>query len=571
MKMQGRDVDFFHPWPEQQSFEMTFSYRSGGVVSTFLFTVVLFLPSVSESRLVFTYQQASPEVSAGQDDAFQRGLNALKENRLAAALEALTSAEQERPGDARVRNFRGIVLARLEQTSEAAAEYQEAIRLDPRLEDAYRNLGFLEWTEHQLDRARNTLKLAVELSPSDSFAHYYLSRVQLDARLYAEAFRELELSRVPWPADPNFLIEAATGYLALGKQEDARKMLNQLASSTLIDTHAAQVASLLLAVHENERAIEVLRKLSIRQTPGVAPWAHFDLALAYLLAGKYENSVEQARSYIDLLPATSSKPGEMAQAWSLIGIARARLNHAAMAVTALREAATLAPNLEEHWLNLSRELMELSRYTEAISAVQDGIASNPNSYALHLRLGAANMASGHYAEAETIFRALVMAGDPLPTSYIGLAQVLLRTGRAAESAAELATVRQKLGANFLISYFLGLSLDRAGKRLEATSAFEEAVQLNPSSSEAHLGLGKTELTLGRVSDATNELNEALRLNPGNVQVRRLLGQAYRRAGDTERAANFADAAAESPAPTGNDLLGDFVLPQWQASPESHKE
>jgi tetratricopeptide (TPR) repeat protein len=550
---------------------MTLSYRSGGVVSTFLFTIVLFLPSVSECRLVFTCQQASPQVSAGHDDAFQRGLNALKENRLDAALEALTSAERERPGDARVRNFRGIVLARLEQTSEAAAEYHEAIRLDPRLEDAYRNLGFLEWTEQQLDRARNTLKRAVELSPSDSFAHYYLSRVQLDARLYAEAFRELELSRVPWPADPNFRIQAATGYLALGKHEEARKMLNQLALSTLIDTHAAQVASLLLAVHENKRAIEVLRKLSIRQTPGVAPWAQFDLALAYLLAGKYENSVEQARSYIDLLRAASSKPGEMAQAWSLIGIAQARLNHAGMAVTALREAATLARNQEEHWLNLSRELMELSRYTEAISAVQDGIASNPNSYALHLRLGAANLASAHYAEAETIFRALVMAGDPLPTSYIGLAQVLLRTGRAEESAAELATVRQKLGASFLISYFLGLSLDRAGKRLEATSAFQEAVQLNPSSSEAHLGLGKTELALGRVSDATNELNEALRLNPGNVQVRRLLSQAYRRAGDTEQAANFADAATEAPSPAGGDLLGDFVLPQWQASPESHKE
>ena len=79
--------------------------------------------------------------------------------------------------------------------------------------------------------------------------------------------------------------------------------------------------------------------------------------------------------------------------------------------------------------------------------------SNPNSYALHLRLGAANMAAGHYAEAETAFRDLVTAGDPLPTSYIGLAQVLLRTGRAEESVAELTAARQKLGANFQSAIF----------------------------------------------------------------------------------------------------------------------
>jgi len=93
---------------------------------------------------------------------------------------------------------------------------------------------------------------------------------------------------------------------------------------------------------------------------------------------------------------------------------------------------------------------------------------------LHLRLGAAHLAAGHYAEAESVFRALVAAGDPLPTGYIGLAQVLLRTGRAEEAASELANAGQKLGPNFLISYFLGLAFDRAGKPLEAMMAFQRS-------------------------------------------------------------------------------------------------
>src|SRR5258708_17795861 len=178
--------------------------------------------------------------------------------------------------------------------------------------------------------------------------------------------------------------------------------------------------------------------------------------------------------------------------------------------------------------------MELSRYSEAIFAVQEGLAANPKSYALHLRLGAANLSAGHYAEAEASFRRLVEAGDPLPMSYIGLAQVLLRTGRAEEAAAELSAAQQKLGATFLISYFQGLSLERAGKRPQAITALKEAIGLNPNSAEAHLELGKTELALGRVKEAIVDLQAALHLTPGYPQAGRLPSQPYQLAGESKR-------------------------------------
>src|SRR5437773_271164 len=148
--------------------------------------------------------------------------------------------------------------------------------------------------------------------------------------------------------------------------------------------------------------------------------------MTYILSRSYEHATQQAHIYIGLLPSKDSKAGELASAWSLIGIAEARLGRADLAVEALRQAAKLAPSEEEAWLNLTRELMELSRFADAISATQEGIASNPESYALRLRLGAGQLAAGRHAAAEDIFRALVVAGDPLPTSYIGLAQVLLR-------------------------------------------------------------------------------------------------------------------------------------------------
>ena len=506
-----------------------------------------------------------------QGDAFQRGLTALKENRLDDALAEFTAAERENPENARIRNFRGILLVQLGKNAEAAGEYQEAIRLDPRLEDAYRNLGFLCWTEHQLNAAREALGYAVKLSPDDSFAHYYLGRVELDARQYEKAFHELEVSGKPLPADASFLIEAATGYVALGRKADAHKTLAQLASIPLSAGQSVVVASLLLSIHQNASAIRSLQALNKSRGVGQPSWAQFDLALGYLLAGNYDEATKEALAYAKTVGTAETESVESAQAWSVIGIAYAHLNRGEESIEALRRAAAFGPHEEEHWLNLTRELMELSRFPEAVTEAQHGLAANPRSYALRLRLGAAYLAAGRYSESENIFRDLVAAGDPLPLGYIGLAQVLLRTGRAEDAAKELAEAEKKLGPKFLLSYFRGLALARAAKPAEALSAFQQAVRLDPNNAEARLDLGKTQLTLGHVNEAIPELQEALRLDPGNTQAKRLLSQAYHRAGDAKNAAKYAESSTKASAAPANDLIDDFFVPQWQLPPNGGEE
>jgi len=502
-----------------------------------------------------------------QEDALQRGLNALKEGQFQQALEALTIAENEQPKDPRIRNFRGIALSQLGETSEAEAEYREAIRLDSHFEDAWRNLGFLLWTQHRLEDSRQALGQAISLVPNDSFARYYLGRVELEAQRYPEAFRELELSGVPWPDDLDFLLQTARGYIALGDKDEAHKNLHQAVTKPLRPGQAAQAASLFVAIGEHDPAIELLKTAINSSQPGHSAWAQFDLSLTYLMARNYQQAMLEGHRCIDLQRTSSGQASKNAAAWSLLGISQARLAHSDEAVQALRKAAALDPGNEENWLNLTRELMEASRYADAIFATQEGLAANPKSYALQLRLGAALLAAGKYPEAEASFRSLVNAGDPLPTSYVGLAQVLLREGRAEDAATVLTGAQEKIGKHFLLSYFLGLSLDRAAKRPEAAAAFREAIRLSPDSAEAHLGLGKSQLVAGQVSEAIEELQQALRLSPENVQARRLLSQAYRRIGDTERAEKYAGSpSGEPPAPEG-DLVDDFFLPKWQA-PES---
>lgn len=508
-------------------------------------------------------QRTVPSPPVSRDDALQAALTALQDNRLDDALNILTVAEREQSSDARIRNFRGIVLVRLERNSEAAGEYQEALRLDPELEDAYKNLGFLEWTEHHLESARAKLQRAVELAPADSFAHYYLGRVQLDAGMYESAFGELDRSGIAWPSDSQFLIEAANGYVALGQQEKAREIADRLSRMQLTDNEIAVVARLLLYTGDNSSATGLLRRLNERQNTPCPRWAQFDLALSLLSAGNYEKAAVQGQVLIDAPQFAGAQGEEAAPAWSVVGIAKARLGDATAAVNAFRHASKLDAHREEYWLNLTRELLDVNR-EQAISMAQEALQSNPQSYALNLRLGAAYLSLDRYAESESVFRKLVAAGDPLPTSYVGLAQVLLRTGRAAEAASELADAGKKLGPNFLISYFQGLALNRAGRPAEAVPAFQEAIRLSPGNSEAHLGLGQAELTAGHNNEAIAELQKCLQISPGNAQAKRLLSQAYRRTGDTQAALRYSqESAEEEPTHPKNELLGDFILPEWQ--------
>lgn len=532
-------------------------------VSFFLVVSGLVLPPAYGCHPTFLFPQHAGHAES-HDELLRRGLVALQENRLQEALDALTKAEEQRPEDGQIKNFRGVVLARLAQTSEARAEYQAAIRCNPQLEDAYRNLGFLEWTEHRLGEARETLEHALRLEPHDSFARHYLGRVLLDAKLYGEGIKQLEQSDVAWAADSNFLIQVATGYISLEKREEARKALRRLDRSSLSELQSAQVASLFLAAQESAEAIDLLSQVNNRKPPG---WARFDLALANLESGRYEKALEEARAYADMLQAKESKASDLAPAWSVIGIAEARLGHSEQAVDALRRAAAGDPRNEEGWMNLTRELMERNLFADAISAAQEGIVALPDSYALRLRLGSACLAAGRYDKAEELFRGLASAGDPLPTSYVGLAQVLLRQGRAEEAASELDAAQKRIGPNFLLSYFLGLSLERSGRQSEALSSFSEAVRLNPNNAEAHFGVGKMELALGRPKDAVAELEETLRLSPANQEARHLLPLAYRRAGGAAGESRLPPISSEALPQGEENQVGDFLLPSWQLPAE----
>jgi Flp pilus assembly protein TadD len=511
----------------------------------------------SAALISFLAIVSSASVSAQTLPPFQQGLRALQQNHPAEALTALTSAEQDNPHDAAIRNFRGIALAQLGRKDEAAAEYREAIRLNPQMADAYRNLGYLEWTERHAEAARAALNKSLALAPDDPFAHYYLARVELDLADYPNAAGHLDKSRSVWPQDGEFLLQAAAAYSSLHRTADARAVLDRAQPLTLTEGQSVWLGAQRLACQQLQAGTAVFEHLVA--VSGNADWAQFDLALAYLMARQSAAAEKTARAV--------PEPRRSGADWTVMAVAEAEMNRHDDAIQSFRRAAELSPRDESAWLNLTRELMEQLHYVDAVAAAQQAVNDVPRSYALRLRLGAAYLKSARYQEAEEVFRDLIAKGDPAPTSAIGLARVFMSEGRAQEAAEVLGEAQQRLGSSFLLAYFHGIMLSRTAHPEEALAQFREAVRLNPQSAEARQWLGKAELRAGQVDQAIVDLSEARKLDPHNQTARRLLAQAYAIRKQPDLAAKYLREIkpGEVP-PAAGEEWADFILPAWQSPP-----
>jgi Tfp pilus assembly protein PilF len=89
---------------------------------------------------------------------------------------------------------------------------------------------------------------------------------------------------------------------------------------------------------------------------------------------------------------------------------------------------------------------------------------------------------------------------------------------------------------------LGYLLIKRGALDEASLSFDEALRINPRSSDAKTGKGIILARQGRLNEAEAVLKDALVLNPSPVRTHYELGLVYEKLGDLERAlAEFKEA------------------------------
>jgi predicted AlkP superfamily phosphohydrolase/phosphomutase/predicted Zn-dependent protease len=267
---------------------------------------------------------------------------------------------------------------------------------------------------------------------------YNLARVYLDSRRYTEALAILEELAKKWPDQPRFMQHLAQCYLALGRRNEAKAILQQLLvfepkpakpSEKKIEADAEKQAE--KQVEREPRPVEIQRAENQTAEPPA------------------EDSVVET-PVVEAQP-TGEQPKPRPWADLLLGIIHFEEGDMDAALACLLKAEQSDPHLPD----------------------------------LHLRIGETYLRQKRVQDAERAFqRALEIDGDS-PEAHLGLAVVRLRQRRNQESA-EQALLAVGLQHFLPLGHFyLGVALARLGHRERATLAFESALSMLPGLMAAH--------------------------------------------------------------------------------------
>ena len=170
------------------------------------------------------------------------------------------------------------------------------------------------------------------------------------------------------------------------------------------------------------------------------------------------------------------------------------------------------------------------------------LAMAPGSARAHQLRGQTYEAQGRKADAEAEFEAALAAGPPSAEVLVALAD-LERTGLAFDEAREHYVKALELApSSYDAHYGLGVCDSYAGEHAKAIESFRRALRVAPDSAPALLALGISLLQTGQAAAAVTELKEAAKLEPGMRQAYYQLGRAYQLLGrPSESEAAFARA------------------------------
>ena len=341
----------------------------------------------------------------------------------------------KKPNDAVTHFNLGYVYTAMQRPSDAKAEYEKAISLDPKMAVAYVNLG-LTLLDTDPRAAIAPLQRAVALAPNEAHPRYVLG----------------------------LALERAGDLPGAIEQYDAAEKLDDKD----FNVHHSLGRALLSSSRPADAEPEFRRAITLRPDSSLA---HVGFAQTLLAEGKLEAADSELAAYLE------AKPGDI----------EARLEHASVLLDlhknddALREldkAATFGPEGIRALKLRSQIYFEQKRFDDNVPVLQSAARLAPRDPDIPAQLGHLYLEKKDYPNA---VRELITASkmDPSSNDVLGdlvTAQYLNKNYPAALQGLDLLSQRKSLPAG---TWFLRATCyDRLGQRAEALEAYQKFLQLN---------------------------------------------------------------------------------------------
>lgn len=247
-------------------------------------------------------------------------------------------------------------------------------------------------------------------------------------------------------------------------------------------------------------------------------------AIAIACGGLTLKRNEAYRSEIALYTDTLAKQPDNIRAHGALAEAYLIAGRVEEALAEARRALAFSPTYPEANNTAAAALVKLGRPEPAIALCRAALQVNPLLAPAHYNLGCALAATGQPAEAwPELMRAHELQPDHAETEN-NLGVVALQLGRVEDAIMhDQAAMRLAPGLPDA-PYNLGNALAQAGQLEAASAAFEAALRLKPDFAKAENNLAITLFRRGKVDEAVGHFQAALRIQPDYAEAQRNLAR-----------------------------------------------
>jgi tetratricopeptide (TPR) repeat protein len=209
------------------------------------------------------------------------------------------------------------------------------------------------------------------------------------------------------------------------------------------------------------------------------------------------------------LAATKDNP----TAENNLGAALLEAGRVPEAMSHLREALRLEPDLANAHVNLGNALLQTGHPLDAISQYQEALRLRPDDAPAHDNLGFVLLQKGQIREAIEQFQEALRLSPGFAKAHNNLGNALLQTGQLPEAIEQYQNALQ-LEPDFAGAHYnLGFALLQTGQPQEAIEQFREVLRLSPGFARAHYNLGNALLQTDQLPEATEQYQKAVQLEP----------------------------------------------------------
>jgi len=413
-------------------------------------------------------------------------------------------------------------------TEHARQYFLKALQIDPGFIPARKNIAISYFNSDQYELAEAEFKRLIDDPGSRPVAYLFLGIIAEKREEYGKSASFLDRSGDLVYQYPQALLSFAHSLYELQQSKQAEAVLGRIDALSGVSASEYFKAGLLYSQHgKDDKA-----------------WADFDRAnritpelsgLSYQRAVTLDRLGRTQEALQVLTGLTARKPD--ADSLNLLAHVAEKSGDLSLAIQSLRQAAKLAPEREDNYLDFSTICLDYENYPLALEIAEVGLANIPNSYRLLVQKGAILDKLGRRDQAQEVLRRASTLQEDNSVALLSLAVTQSHARQFQDAVNTLSSAVDRFPGNYYIQYYLGNVLVQMGElgalsddmTTKAEQALREAIRLNPSFADSYYQLSKLFLHKNPKLAEENLLT-CLRLDPEHVSAKYELGQLYLRTG-----------------------------------------